>query len=224
MTELAPSHLIPLRLDHAHVRGNPLSPYWSLAPQLIQQHTDSSCSLATTVMLLNAIRGHEGQLAIGAPVSELSLLEDLQDEVWRAAIRHETGHGQTLSEFTDAMTRALRHFGCGEAWRVEMVPVADAAAGLPALRATLAELETGAQGFVAANFHLDIFYADGTDVGHFSPIGAFDAARDRVLVLDVYKKDYEPMWAPLERLARAMATKGRRTGEQRGYAVVRKAG
>ena len=34
--------LTPLRLDHAYVRGNPQSPYWSLAPQLIQQHTDSS--------------------------------------------------------------------------------------------------------------------------------------------------------------------------------------
>lgn len=216
------SELTPLRLDHAYVRGNPLSPYWSLAPQLIQQHTDSSCSLATTVMLLNAIRGHEGQLAIGAPVSELSLHDLLQDDVWRAAIRHETGHGQTLSEFTDAMTRALRHFACGEAWRVEMVPVADAGVSLPALRATLAAFESGAPGFVASNFHLDLFYEDGTDVGHFSPIGAYDSARDRVLVLDVYKKDYEPMWAPLERLARAMATRGKRTGEQRGYAVVRR--
>lgn len=218
------SELTPLRLDHAYVRGNALSPYWALAPQLIQQHTDSSCSLATTVMLLNAIRGHEGQLAIGAPVSELSLLEALQDEVWREQVRHETGSGQTLSEFADAMTRALRHFACGDAWRVEMVPVADAATSLPTLRATLAGLEAGAPGFVASNFHLDLFYADGTDVGHFSPLGAYDAAHDRVLVLDVYKKDYEPMWAPLERLACAMATRGKRTGEQRGYAVVRKAG
>ncbi len=224
MTAPMPTDLIPLRLEHAYVRGNPLSPYWSLAPQLIQQHTDSSCSLATTVMLLNAIRGHEGQLAIGTPVSELSLLDALKDEVWRRAIHHETGHGQTLTEFTDAIGRALRHFACGEAWRVEMVPVADAGASLPALRAILAELESGAPGYVASNFHLDVFYEDGTDVGHFSPIGAYDARRDRVLMLDVYKKDYEPMWAPLERLARAMATRGRRTGEARGYAVVRKIG
>lgn len=213
--------LVPLRLDHAYLRGNALSPYWSLAPQLIQQHTDSSCSLATTVMILNAIRGREGQLRIGAPVSELSLLDALADEVWREQVRHETGPGQTLSEFAESMTRALRHFACA-AWRVERVPVVDAVTSLPALRAILAELEAGAPGFVASNFHLDVLYADGTDVGHFSPLGAYDAKRDRVLVLDVYKKDYEPMWAPLERLARAMATRGQRTGEERGYAVVRK--
>ena len=92
------------------------------------------------------------------------------------------------------------------------------------MRATLAELESGATGFVAANFHLDLFYGDGVDVGHFSPIGAYDPGSDRVLMLDVYKKDYEPLWAPLERLAVAMATRSRKTGEPRGYSVVRKIG
>ena len=48
------------------------------------------------------------------------------------------------------------------------------------------------------------------------------AARDLVLMLDVYKKDYEPMWAPLPRLAKAMATLSRKTGEPRGYAVVKR--
>ncbi len=224
MVDAMPPGLSPLRLDHAYVRGNPRSPYWSLAPQLIQQHTDSSCSLASAVMLLNAIRGHEGQLKVGAPVSERSLLDALKDEAWRAAIAHETGPGQTLSEFAAAMGRALAHFGCAETWRVEVRAVVDAGACLPDLRATLAELESEATGFVAANFHLDLFYGDGVDVGHFSPIGAYDPASDRVLILDVYKKDYEPLWAPLERLAHAMATKGRRTGEQRGYAVVRRVG
>ena len=222
MTEPVAPDLIPLRLDHAYLRGNPRSPYWSLAPQLIQQHTDSSCSLASAVMLLNAIRGHEGQLKVGAPVSELSLLDHLQDEAWRQAIHHETGPGQTLSEFADAMTRALAHFDCAGRWRLETVPVTDAQACLPRLRAALAELESGGTGFAAANFHLDLFYGDGVDVGHFSPIGAYDPARDLVLMLDVYKKDYEPMWAPLEHLARAMATRGKRTGEPRGYAVIRR--
>lgn len=214
--------LTPLRLDHAYVRGNPRSPYWSLAPQLIQQHTDSSCSLASAVMLLNAIRGHEGQLKVGAPVSELSLLDALKDEVWRAAVAHQTGPGQTLSEFAVAMERALAHFDCAATWRVEMRPVADAQACLPELRTTLAELESGTPGFVAVNFHLDLFYGDGVDVGHFSPVGAYDPGSDRVLILDVYKKDYEPLWAPLAHLARAMATRGKRTGEARGYAVVRR--
>ena len=164
--------LIPLRLDHAYVRDTPASPYWSLAPHAIQQHTDSSCSLATATMLVNAVRGHEGQLKIGAPVSELSLLDRLKDEVWRAAILHETGHGQTLTEFADAMARALASFDCAERWRIDAMPILDAEACLPDLRATLTALENGSTGFVASNFHLDLFYGDGTDIGHFSPVGA----------------------------------------------------
>jgi hypothetical protein len=223
-SDLTPPDLIPLRLDHAYVRATPTSPYWSLAPHAIQQHTDASCSLATATMLVNAVRGHEGQLKVGAPASELSLLDRLKDEVWRAAIHHETGHGQTLTEFAGAMTRALVSFDCAARWHVEPMPVMDAESCLPVLRATLIALENGATGFVASNFHLDLFYGDGTDIGHFSPIGAYDAASDRVLMLDVYKKDYEPMWAPLPRLAKAMATRSVRTGEPRGYVVVSRAG
>jgi len=222
MSHAMPAELTPLRLDHAYLRATPASPYWSLAPHAIQQHTDASCSLATATMLVNAVRGHEGQLKVGTPTSELSLLERLKDEVWRAAIHHETGHGQTLAEFADAMARALASFDCAARWRIEAMPVLDAEACLPQLRETLEALENGTTGFVASNFHLDLFYGDGTDIGHFSPVGAYDAGSDRVLMLDVYKKDYEPVWAPLPRLAKAMATLSRKTGEPRGYALVKR--
>ncbi|HET6222885.1 MAG TPA: phytochelatin synthase family protein [Dongiaceae bacterium] len=213
--------LIPLRMDHAYLRGTPESAYWQVAPHLIQQATDSSCSLATAVMLINAVRGCEGQLRIGGPVSEGSLLDTLGDEVWRAAVAQD-GNGLSLTEFAAAMERTLSRFECGGNWRIEIVPVTDAEAVIGDLRAALTEMERSGAGFAAANFHLDLFYGDGVDVGHFSPIGAYDAARDLVLVLDVYKKDYEPVWAPLPRLAKAMATSSRKTGEPRGYAVVKR--
>jgi hypothetical protein len=56
-----PAELIPLRTDHAYLRGAPNSAYWTIAPHLIQQCTESSCSLATAVMLINAVRGLEGR-------------------------------------------------------------------------------------------------------------------------------------------------------------------
>jgi hypothetical protein len=211
--------LIPLRSDHAYLRGAPDSAYWSIAPHLIQQATDSSCSLATAAMLLNAVRGRDGQLRIGEPVSEASLLDRLGDAFWRDAVAQD-GNGLSLTEFAAAMTRALSTYECADKWSVTIAPITDAGEAVAGLRAALAAMERG-DGFVAVNFHLDLFYGDGVDVGHFSPVGAYDAARDRVLMLDVYKKDYEPMWAPLPRLANAMATKSHKTGEPRGYAVVK---
>ena len=213
--------LIPLRMDHAYLRGAPDSAYWSIAPHLIQQATDSSCSLATAVMLLNTVRGCEGHLRHTGPVSEGSLLDTLGDEIWRAAVAQD-GNGLSLTEFAAAMERALASFECAGSWRIEIVPVTDPEAVIGNLRTALTAMEHSGAGFAAANFHLDLFYGDGVDVGHFSPIGAYDSARDLVLMLDVYKKDYEPVWAPLPRLANAMATLSRKTGEPRGYAVVKR--
>jgi Phytochelatin synthase len=213
--------LIPLRMDHAYLRGAPDSAYWSIAPHLIQQATDSSCSLATAVMLINAVRGREGHLRIGGPVSETSLLDKLGDMAWRMAVAKD-GNGLSLTEFAAAMERALLSYECAGSWSVIITPATDADAAAADLRAALTVMENSAAGFAAANFHLNLFYGDGVDVGHFSPIGAYDAARDLVLMLDVYKKDYEPMWAPLPRLARAMTTLSRKTGEPRGYVVVKR--
>jgi len=208
-------------MDHAYLRGAPDSAYWWIAPHLIQQATDSSCSLATAVMLLNAVRGREGQLRIGGPVSEASLLDKLGDAVWREAVARD-GNGLSLTEFAAAMERALLSYECAGSWSVAIAPVTDADTAAAGLRAALIAMENSDTGFVAANFHLDLFYGDGVDIGHFSPIGAYDAARDRVLMLDVYKKDYEPMWAPLPHLAIAMARQSRKTGEPRGYALVKR--
>ena len=221
MTHRHSPELTPLRMDHGYLRGAPDSAYWSIAPHLIQQATDSSCSLATAVMLLNTVRGCEGHLRHTGPVSEGSLLDTLGDEVWRAAVAQDGG-GLSLTEFATAMERALARFECDASWRIEIMPVTDADAVIGGLRAALTEMERDRTGFAAANFHLDLFYGDGVDVGHFSPIGAYDAARDLVLMLDVYKKDYEPVWAPLPRLAKAMGTPSRKTGEPRGYAFVRR--
>ncbi|HET6161040.1 MAG TPA: phytochelatin synthase family protein [Dongiaceae bacterium] len=120
------------------------------------------------------------------------------------------------------MERALLCYECAGSWNVAIAPVTDAEAAIAGLRAALTAMENGDVSFAAANFHLDLLYGDGVDVGHFSPIGAYDATRDLVLMLDVYKKDYEPMWAPLPRLAKGMATQSRKTGEPRGYALVRR--
>jgi len=213
--------LIPLRMDHGYLRCAPDSVYWSIAPHLIQQGTESSCSLATAVMLINAVRGRDGHLRTGEPVSEASLLGKLGDVAWQAAVAP-GGNGLSLIEFAAAMERALLSCECGGTWSVTIAPVTDADAAISELRAALIAMENGTAGFAAANFHLDLFYGDGVDVGHFSPIGAYDPARDLVLVLDVYQKDYEPMWAPLPHLARAMAALSGSTGEPRGYAVVQR--
>jgi hypothetical protein len=209
-----------LAFDNAYLRENPAPNFWALMPHQIHQHTDSSCSLASATMVLNAARGIAGHNRIGALVSEKRLLDLFDHTDWRAGVAPDGG-GRRLLELAGHLDEARKHFGLA-GWRVESRPVIAAdAAGLARLRADLAAMELHAGVFPVANFHLDCFYGDGTDVGHFSPLGAYDAARDRVLVLDVYKADYEPAWAPVEHLLKAMA-RPCNDGQPRGYLVLRK--
>ncbi|KAF4709423.1 hypothetical protein FOZ63_029424, partial [Perkinsus olseni] len=59
-----------------------------------------------------------------------------------------------------------------------------------------------------------------TGSGHFSPIGAYHAASDSVLVLDVARFKYPPHWIKLPRLVKAMYPIDNATGNSRGYIVL----
>lgn len=212
--------LTPLALDQAHLRAHPAPNFWALMPHQLHQHTDSACSLASAVMVLNAARGLAGHNRVGGLVSEKRLLEKFSHTTWPSGVALDGG-GRKLLELADHLEEALGFYDL-PGWQIDRVPIAaaDAAAG-DALRAYLAAMEERPGYFPIANFHLDLFYGDGTDVGHFSPLAAYDAPRDRVLVIDVYKADYEPAWAPVDHLLKAMA-KPCEDGQLRGYLVVRR--
>jgi len=92
--------------------------------------------------------------------------------------------------------------------------------GLARFRDTLHACEAAPGRFVIANYYMAAVIGRG-DYGHFSPVGAYDAARDRILILDVYRVELEPYWVPAERLFEGMATINRADGEPRGYLTVR---
>lgn len=61
----------------------------------------------------------------------------------------------------------------------------------------------------------------GTNTGgHFSPIAAYDAKLDMVLVLDVAQHKNPPFWAPVEKVYEAMAVKDSASGLPRGWILV----
>lgn len=62
-----------------------------------------------------------------------------------------------------------------------------------------------------------------TGGGHFSPIGAYNAERDLVLILDVARFKYPPHWVPLAALYGAMLDTDPDTGRQRGWVTLRRA-
>jgi hypothetical protein len=61
-----------------------------------------------------------------------------------------------------------------------------------------------------------------TGDGHISPIGAYDADTDRVLVLDVAKYKYPPVWMTVADLYKAINTIDSGSNKTRGIVVVSK--
>jgi hypothetical protein len=72
--------------------------------------------------------------------------------------------------------------------------------------------------YVGINFHRSEVGEIGG--GHMSPIGAYDAATDRVLVMDVSRYKYPPVWTKLEAVYLAMNTTDGASGRSRGWVVV----
>ncbi len=60
-------------------------------------------------------------------------------------------------------------------------------------------------------------------VGHISPLAAYDADTDRVLIMDTASYKYPPTWVPLPKLYEAMNTTDSSSGRARGYVEVTQA-
>jgi len=90
---------------------------------------------------------------------------------------------------------------------------------LARLRRDLEANEASASDFILVNFDQKVLTND-TSVGHIAPIGAYDAARRRVLVMEPDREWYEPYWVADQRLLEAMATIDGETGLLRGYVKI----
>jgi hypothetical protein len=206
--------------DSTYLRRGPAPAYWALAPHYVGQITDCACSLASATMLVNAARRRAAREAGSKLVTQTMLLEAVDDAPWRDGVAADGGNGASLYELASLLARGLA--ACGhDGASVAAVPLAGSGAdGLAGFRAALAEGEASAGRYFIANYYMAAAIGEG-DYGHFSPLGAYDAASDRVLVLDVYRVEYEPYWLPVERLFAAMAIANRRDGEPRGYLDIR---
>lgn len=71
---------------------------------------------------------------------------------------------------------------------------------------------------VIVNYHMDTL-GQNLPFGHHSPLGAYHAPSDRLLILDTWPSTVE-CWATVASLHAAMNTIDGETGRTRGYCVV----
>lgn len=74
-----------------------------------------------------------------------------------------------------------------------------------------------------ACFYLNVFTLSSQVKGsHFSIVGAYNSARDMVLVMDISRFEYPSFWIPLELLWKAMSSIDKATGHHMGYMQILK--
>lgn len=191
----------------ADLRG----PYFKLASYLETEQILTFCGPATIAAVLNSLevtRPQPTQFYPWALWTQPGVFTPANQAVKPyAMVEHE---GLVLSElatfFRNLGTRA--EFAHADSFSLEQLRAT--------VKATLAD--PGKR--LVANYSRKPIGQNGD--GHISPVAAYDAKSDRVLVLDVARYKYPPVWLTLPDLYAGMQAVDSGSGRARGFVVVSK--
>jgi hypothetical protein len=187
---------IPIQLSTEYLRSHRAPDYWAISPFYIAQNTKSDCSVASVTILINVLRGvprNDDDL-----VTPGALLATVGNENWTAQTGDQ-GRGITFAELQDYVEQSLRSYGL-DRYDIEVFKPADSSnESLTRLHRLLAENELSDRDVLLAYFNQGVLTGDW-DGPHISPIGAYDAAMGRVLIMDVDRRYYVPYWSPVPKL------------------------
>lgn len=173
--------------------------YDALLPYLQTQNKRSWCGVASAVTALNALRG-------SAALSQGQLFN---------ACANRTRHWLRVSYTGMPLDSLGALLAChGAQMRVRRPDQSS-------MEQFRHELSTNLQNsgdFVLVNYQRAALGQEKT--GHISPLGAYHAASDRWLILDVATYKYPPVWASTEALWNGMQAVDTETGQPRGYVIV----
>ncbi len=185
--------------------------YWPLSAQFETQKSQAYCSVASSVIVLNA-------LGVDRPAT--SLYPDYpyftqQDFFVRVDPRVASPAGVEREGMTlEQLAQVLKGFG------VDVATFPAAAMTLEQFRNLLQESLQQASSFLLMNYDRRVIGEIGG--GHWSPLAAYHPASDSVLILDVARYKYPPVWAPLKDLWAAGKSPDSVSGTSRGLLIVRR--
>jgi hypothetical protein len=189
------------------------------------QFTSSACSIAAVTAAVNGINGLPAN-AEDTVLSQPGLLELTASEDW-AALSAEDGDGVRFDQLESFAGLAVESLGMSGYTVTAFHPEAASAENLDNTRQWLAENEASADDALLIYFNQGVVTGDW-DGPHVSLIGAYDAAADKVLILEVDQDWYIPYWTPVPVLLDAMvkptsAEHGPLEGETGGFVRIAKA-
>lgn len=185
--------------------------YWQLSPNFAVQMTQSYCSVASAITVLNAMPINKPVDPAYAPYTYFTQSNFFTPEVIKV-ISPQTvlAIGMTREQMAETLTRQ----------GVSATSIAGDTLDDAALRSLLQKALGDDGRFVLANYlRANLEQVGG---GHWSVLAAYDAQSDRVLILDVAKYKYTPAWVGISTLRQAIATIDTTSNKARGLVIVSK--
>ncbi|AVW90920.1 phytochelatin synthase family protein [Celeribacter baekdonensis] len=184
-----------------YLRQAPAPDYWAFSPYVKMQFTTSACSVAAITGAVNGLSGLPAN-AEDTVMTQPDLLERVGDAHW-SDISAEGGDGVTFAELETYAGEALIAAGL-DSYTVSSFKPTDASdATLATVRAWLTLNEQSAEDAMMVYFNQGVVTGDW-DGPHVSVIGAYDATKDEVLILEVDQEWYIPYWTSVPVLVEAM--------------------
>lgn len=185
--------------------------YWQLSPTFAVQSTQSYCSVASAITVLNAMPINKPVDPGYAPYRYFTQSNYFTPEVAKVI---SPGTVLAMGMTREQMAETLALHG------VKTQSIAGDTLSDEDLRSLLQKALGDDGRFVLANyFRANLGQVGG---GHWSVLAAFDAKSDRVLILDVAKYKYLPVWVSISTLRQAIATLDSTSNQSRGLVIVSK--
>ncbi len=188
--------------ESSYLLRAPEADYWALSEYYSPQSTNCGCSAASAAMALNALRSRVAPDA--PPLSDRELVAAVNDPEW-AARTAENGGGVTMADLEQILRQSLESLDLPGAVET-LAPDPEDPDTLDALRAALIRNEASPESVMLAYYNQTVVTGDPKGALHVSPIGAFNAAEDRVLLMDVDRECWLPYWTSTEVLFDALVT------------------
>ena len=178
-----------------------IADYERLTKNFVSQFRRAFCGVASSVVVLNALRSS------GPRLTQSTFFTDSASRV-RGPLRV-TLAGMSLAQLGDL----LRAHG------LEATLFYSSDTNVDAFRSIAKENLKTSGDFLLVNYQRAKLGQGET--GHISPLAAYNAETDRLLILDVAAYKYPPIWVSTEALWNAMNTMDSSSDRTRGFIVVR---
>lgn len=208
--------IVSIIQDHSYLRKHKAPFYWKISPYYLPQLTDSSCSIATATMVINALRIPQMRYA-NQKLATSASVESINN-AWANDVK-QGGRGVTLDQLGAFLTQALKTYNIDPV-KVEVIHATSVKDIATKFHQALIAAETTGRISIIINFEQQ--FISGTEkVGHFAPVGAYDITTKRLLIMDPDREFFEPYWVSEHQILNSMATEDSETHRNRGFIIVK---